>query len=78
MDAGIVVAVIGGLAALVAVAWIFLHRNDPEDASSHTDAAVHGSRLMFGDTNDRPGDPGSESMAVPRPGEPGPADQPPR
>jgi hypothetical protein len=76
MSASVLVAILGVIATLVAVGWIMFHRKDPENAASHTDRPVAGSTLMFGDENDRPGDPGSESMAVPRPGEPGPAQRP--
>jgi hypothetical protein len=71
--AAVVVVVAGGLAVLATLAWIVFHRNDPEHAAGHADHATTGSALMFGDVNDRPGDPGTESMAVPRPGEPGPS-----
>ena len=73
--AAVIVVVAGALAVLATVAWIVFHRNDPEHASGHSDRATTGSTLMFGEVNDRPGDPGTESMAVPRPGEPGPSPQ---
>jgi hypothetical protein len=72
----VVVLVVGLALTAAAVAWILFHRNEPETASRHTDRAVEDSTQWWGDTNDRPGDPGAESQAVPRPGEPGPMPDP--
>jgi hypothetical protein len=71
--AAVIVVLAGGVAVLATLAWIVFHRNDPEHAAGHSDAPTTGSAAMFGDVNDRLGDPGTESMAVPRPGEPGPS-----
>jgi hypothetical protein len=71
--AAVIVVLAGGVAVLATLAWIVFHRNDPEHAAGHSDAPTTGSASMFGDVNDRLGDPGTESMAVPRPGEPGPS-----
>ena len=71
--AALIVVMAGGLAVLATLTWIVFHGNDPEDAAGHTDDPVTDSTLMFGEVNDRPGDPGTESMAAPRPGEPAPS-----
>ena len=79
MNAGELAAVVVGVVlVLVTLAWIVLHRRDPENAAGHDDRPVTGSTQFFGEVNDRPGDPGSESQAVPRPGEPGPSAEPQR
>jgi hypothetical protein len=76
VSAAAIVVVIGVLAVVATVGWILFHRNDPEDASSHTDGPADPSTARWGDANDRPGDAGTESQAAPRRGEPGPASDP--
>ena len=74
--ASTVVVVLAVVAVVATVAWILFHRNDPEHASGHSDRPKEDSTQYWGEVNDRPGDPGAESQAAPRRGEPGPTSDP--
>jgi hypothetical protein len=69
------VAVIGVVLALATVGYFVFGRQHPQDAAGRGMNDVAGSEQFFGQTNDRPGGPGSESDGVVGPGviAPGPS-----
>jgi hypothetical protein len=67
-----VIAIVAVVLVIGLVAWFFGARKVPENVADHHPSDVRGSKLMFGDANDRPADPGAEDQAVPERGEPAP------
>ncbi len=68
-----VVFIIAAIVLTVAVvAWFLLNRQHPETAAGHPEPPRTGSAQFFGDTDDRPGGPGSESDGVAGDGQPAP------
>lgn len=57
-----VVIVLGVLAAIVAVGWFFLNRQNPEQASRHEEHVTETRSERFYDGADRPAGPDAEPM----------------